>query len=204
MTAPRYFRRSWTAMVWGVVIALCLAGALILAGMLTVGSVERRTKAAVTAELRHASDSAIALEIARGDSLVRQLVIARASARQRDTVWLRARAAAQAVTAAPLPSATDTTALLSTLQGCRDTLDATVTACDSAQAAQRLVITALEAQAALHDSARTARAQREVLLQRSRDDARAALHRAHRWRTIERSACAVSLVTNLVQWRLAR
>lgn len=204
MSTPRYLRRSWPTMAWGVVIALCIAGALVLAGMLTVRGVERRTRLTVTADLQRTGDSL--LRHARADiiALSQRVDSLRAVAAHRDTVWLHARTAARREATAPMPSATDTTALVAAVQQCRATLMSAVTACDSAQAAHAAVIDAQTARAARDSAALAALTVVTAGISRSRDAALTQLARTHHQRRLERSVCAVSVATNLIQWRLSR
>jgi len=197
MRPPRWYRGTppW---LWGLVIALALAVALWLAGTLTVRSIRAAERMAVLRE----GDRLMAQSLTYSRVQARLIDSLTVEAARRDTVWLRAKAVAQAVTAAPIP--TDSTALVTAVRSCRATLDATVTACDSAQAAQRAVIPAQTQRTASDSAALAAQAVITAGITRRRDAALAALAARSRWRTVERSACAVSVAANVIQWRAAR
>lgn len=188
----RYYRSSYAPVLWGVVVSVALAAALVFAHRSALSRArveERRT---------------VLLE---GDALLRQaLAHSRVQARlidsltieaaRVDTVWRVAKTAAATVLAAPIP--TDTAALVAAVQACRATLGATVTACDSAQAAQRAVIVAQAERARTDSAALAAHAVLTAGITRSRDAALAQLATRSKWRTLERGACAASVGLNLL------
>lgn len=199
--------------LWGVIVALALALALWKAGMLTVAQIRADERAAVLAE----GDTLLAVinrnagRIARErDSVARVLAV-------RDTQLTAALASAgrvvERIVTREVPvlpaSLLDTaatrrtiTALQADLTTCRDTLMGLASACaqyritsDSARHVSARQRTA--------DSTALARmAEQTAAISRSRDAAVASLARQSKWRTLERSTCAVSLATNFIQWKV--
>jgi hypothetical protein len=187
-----YYRRSYAPVVWGVVIALALAAALVFAHRATVAVAVAAERAAVLADgasllaLSQAHSAAIRRE---RDSL--RAVVARVDTvlvtrlrTVRDTAWLPAD---------PSP--------VVRLAACRATLDTLASDCE------RFRVTASKALAnadSLHraDSA-TAHAQSIITagITRSRDAALTQLASRGKWRAFERGVCVASLATNYFQWR---
>jgi hypothetical protein len=183
-----YYRRSYAPVVWGVVIALALAAALVFAHRATVAVAVAAERAAVLADgasllaLSQAHSAAIRRE---RDSL--RAVVARVDTvlvtrlrTVRDTAWLPAD---------PSP--------VVRLAACRATLDTLASDCE------RFRVTASKALAnadSLHraDSA-TAHAQSIITagITRSRDAALSQLAARGRWRAFERGVCAAALGFNV-------
>ncbi|MFN8996598.1 MAG: hypothetical protein ACK5X3_23460, partial [Pseudomonadota bacterium] len=107
---PQRWYRGTPPWLWGLVIALALAVALWLAGTLTVRSIRAAERMAVLRE----GDRLMAQALTYSRVQARLIDSLTVEAARRDTVWLRAKAAAKAVTAAPIP--TDSPALVTAVR----------------------------------------------------------------------------------------
>lgn len=192
-----YYRPSPTRFVWGVGIALLLALALFFAARAASNAIREDERAGVLRE----GDALLQRALERGAELARERdSLARLVAKV-DTVVIERVAKAKAEAAKPIPSATDTSALVTAVRSCRAQLDTLATDC---AAFRRTATAALAKAAALHD-ADTAQlrvqAERAAAITRSRDAALTQLAGRTRWQAFERGVCVASGVANLIQWR---
>ena len=184
----RYYRPRYAPVVWGVVIALALAAALVFAHRATVAVAVAAERAAVLADgasllaLSQAHSAAIRRE---RDSL--RAVVARADTvlvtrlrTVRDTAWLPA----------------DTSPVVR-LAACRATLDTLASDCE------RFRVTASKALAnadSLRRADSTRLAAQSIItagITRSRDAAQSQLAARGKWRAFERGVCVASLGANI-------
>ena len=184
----RYYRPRYAPVVWGVVIALALAAALVFAHRATVAVAVAAERAAVLAD----GASLLALSQAHSAAIRRERDSLRAVVARVDTVLVtRLRTVRDT---AWLPA--DTSPVVR-LAACRATLDTLASDCE------RFRVTASKALAnadSLHraDSA-AAHAQAIIAagITRSRDAALSQLAARGKWRAFERGVCAASIGLNV-------
>lgn len=201
---------SW---LWGILGVLALALGVWKAGAITVAMIRADERAAVLRE----GDALLAVINTNAGRIARERDSVTRVLAQRDTQLTAALASAgrviERIVTKEVPvlpaSLLDTaatrrtlTALRFDLTTCRDTLADLASACmqyritsDSARAAGARQRTA--------DSTALVRmAEQTAAISRSRDAAVASLARQSKWRTLTYSTCAVSLATNVIQWKV--
>lgn len=187
-----YYRRSYTPLIWGVVIALALAAALVFAHRATVASAVAAERATVLREgetlftLAQAHSEAIRRErdsLRAVVALVDTVLVHRLRT-VRDTAWLPA----------------DTSPVVR-LAACRATLDTLATDCERFRA----TATAAFANAdSLHRADSTAAHAQSIItagVTRSRDAALSQLASRGKRQSFERGVCVASGLLNVLQWR---
>ncbi len=195
---PTYYRPRYAPVVWGVVIALALAAALVFAHRATVAVAVAAERAAVLAD----GASLLALSQAHSAAIRRERDSLRAVVARVDTVLVTRLRTVRDTAWLPdtiLPTSANRSAAVMT--ACRAQLDTLATDCE------RFRVTATKALAnadSLHraDSA-AAHAQSIITagITRSRDAALSQLAARGKWRAFERGVCVASLATNYFQWR---
>ncbi|MCA2992065.1 hypothetical protein [Gemmatimonas sp.] len=195
MTTPRWYRGapSW---LWGAVISLALLAALAWGGWLTLSWARSDERRIVLTE----GEAFTRLATQHADSLARVLDSTRRVVAQVETLVVERLVRARQEAAAPLPPATDTTALVAAVQSCRAQLDTLVTDCT---AYRRAAATALAQADTIRRSDSTVLAGLSLQLAalRRADSARATQQsRRSRVRVVADGVCAAAVGTHLFQW----
>lgn len=183
-----YYRRSYAPVVWGVVIALALAAALVFAHRATVAVAVAAERAAVLAD----GASLLALSQAHSAAIRRERDSLRAVVARVDTVLVtRLRTVRDT---AWLPA--DTSPVVR-LAACRATLDTLATECALFRASATLALAAADSLAVTQSDAAKAAAWQLAAITRSRDAALSQLASRGKWRAFERGVCVASVGLNV-------
>ena len=189
---PTYYRPRYAPVVWGVVIALALAAALVFAHRAAVASAVAAERAKVLREgeglLRVALSHSAALK-READSL--RVVVARVDTvlvsrlrTVRDTAWLPA----------------DTSPVVR-LASCRAQLDTLATDCERFRATATAALANADSLRRADSTTLAAQSVITAGITRSRDAALAQLASRGKVRAFERGVCLASLTANYFQWR---
>lgn len=192
MTPPSYRRSDWSHMVWGVVIALAIAAALVFMHRSTVAAAVAAERAKVlqegeallrvslehSAAMKQEADS-LRLAVARVDTVFLQRLRT-----VRDTAWLPA----------------DTSPVVR-LSSCGAQLDTLATECERFRASATAALDAADSLRRAQDKAAEAQSLITAGITRSRDAALSQLASRGTSRAFERGLCVASLATNYFQWR---
>lgn len=203
---------SW---LWGLMGVLALALGVWKAGAITVAMIRADERAAVLRE----GDALLAVINTNAGRIARERDSVTRILAQRDTQLTAALAAAgrviERIVTKEVPvlpaSLLDTaatrrtlTALRVDLTTCRDTLAGLVSACTQYRQTSDSARAVGARQRTADSTALVRMAEQTAAISRSRDAAVQQLSRRSTWRTVERSVCAVSAATNLIQWRYAK
>lgn len=143
MTPKTYMslRARLTPYAWWLVIALALALGCWFAGRATVTQIRQDERTRVLAEGERVASAISAAERAHWQHAVDSLrAAASAVDTVLDTVFLRAKAESRA----PIPPASDTTALLASVRSCRATLDTLASTCAAFRATATAALAAAD------------------------------------------------------------
>ena len=183
-----YSRRAYAPVVWGVVIALALAAALVFAHRATVAVAVAAERAAVLAD----GASLLALSQAHSAAIRRERDSLRAVVARVDTVLVHRLRTVRDT--AWLPA--DTSPVVR-LAACRAQLDTVASDCDRFR---RIVTSALANADSLHRADSTAAHAQSIItagITRSRDAALSQLASRGKWRAFERGVCVASVGLNV-------
>jgi hypothetical protein len=189
---PTYYRPRYAPVVWGVVIALSLAAALVFAHRATVASAVAAERATVLRE----GETLFALSQAHSEAIRRERDSLRAVVARVDTVLVHRLRTVRDT--AWLPA--DTSPVVR-VAACRATLDTLASECAQFRASATLALAAAESLAVTQSDAAKAAAWQLAAITRSRDAALSQLAARGKWRAFERGVCVASLGANYFQWR---
>lgn len=187
-----YYRRSYTPVLWGVVIALAIAAGLVFAHRAAVASAVAAERAKVLGE----GEALLRLSLAHSADLKREadslrvlvahvdtVVVSRLRT-VRDTAWLPA----------------DTSPVVR-LAACRAQLDTLATDCERFRATATAALANADSLRKAQDKAAEAQSVITAGITRSRDAALAQLASHGKRRAFERGVCVASVGLNVLQWR---
>jgi hypothetical protein len=189
---PTYYRPRYAPMIWGVVIALALAAALVFAHRATVAVAVAAERAAVLAD----GASLLALSQAHSAAIRRERDSLRAVVARVDTVLVsRLRTVRDT---AWLPA--DTSPVVR-LASCRAQLDTLATDCERFRATATAALANADSLRRADSTAAHAQAVITAGITRSRDAALSQLAARGKRRSFERGVCVASGLLNVLQWR---